>query len=121
MTTNFNPYAGRSRRYLNQAEEEFAQGDLLQASEKGWGAASQMVKAVAHERGWRHGRHNNLYEAVDKLIELTNDYEFRPLFAAAGALHTNFYEEFLQGDEVRDNLVGVARFVDKMEALLAAR
>ena len=120
MTTNFNPYAGRSRRYLNQAEEEFARGDLLQASEKGWGATSQMLKALASERGWQHRRHNNLYEAVDKLIEETNDYEFRPLFAAAGALHTNFYEEFLEDDEVHDHLDQVIRFVDKMEALLAA-
>ena len=46
-------YREQSRRgvFLAQAHEELAKGDLQQASEKGWGAASQMVKAVAQERG----------------------------------------------------------------------
>ena len=97
-----------------------ARGDLCQASEKGWGAASQMLKAMAYEQGWQHRRHNNLYEAVDRLMELTNDYEFRPLFAAAGELHTNFYEEFMEEDEVHTHLEQVTQFVNKIEALLDA-
>ena len=47
-------YRDQSRAYLEQANEELARDDLLQASEKGWGAASQIVKAVAEERGWEH-------------------------------------------------------------------
>ena len=39
---------------MEQANEELARDDLRQASEKGWGAASQIVKAVAEERGWEH-------------------------------------------------------------------
>ena len=49
-------YREQSRVFLAQAHfEELAKGDLQQASEKGWGAASQMVKAIAQERtrnGW---------------------------------------------------------------------
>ena len=41
-----------------------AEGDLLQASEKGWGVAAQMVKAVAETRGWRHSTHGDLYHVV---------------------------------------------------------
>ena len=33
-----------SRQFLCQAQEEFAQGDKLQASEKAWGAAAHAVK-----------------------------------------------------------------------------
>ena len=44
-------YRDQSRAYLEQANEELARDDLRQASEKGWGAASQIVKAVAEERG----------------------------------------------------------------------
>ena len=47
-------YRDQSRAYLEQANEELARDDLRQASEKGWGAASQIVKAVAEERGWEH-------------------------------------------------------------------
>ena len=44
-------YQQQSRHLLTQALRELDQGDLVQASEKGWGAAAQMVKAVAEQRG----------------------------------------------------------------------
>ena len=40
-------YQQASQRFLDQAKQELATGDLLQASEKGWGAAAQMIKAIA--------------------------------------------------------------------------
>ena len=36
---------------LDQANAELETGDLRQASEKGWGAAAQIVKAAAQNRG----------------------------------------------------------------------
>lgn len=119
-TTERNAYAKRSRRYLAQSGEELSRGDLFQASEKGWGAASQIVKAVAHERGWRHRNHNDLYKAMDRAVAEADDLDLRFLFSAAGELHSNFYEEFLSDKAVRDILIGVGRFVDKMEGLLDA-
>ena len=44
-------YQERSWAFLAKAREELAVGDLEQASEKGWGAAAMMVKAVAGQRG----------------------------------------------------------------------
>jgi len=37
-------------KYLGEAEELLSKGDYAQASEKGWGAAAQIVEA------WRRGR-----------------------------------------------------------------
>ena len=51
-------YREQSRKFLAQAYEELAKGDLPQASEKGWGAASQMLKAIAQQRGWSHRSHH---------------------------------------------------------------
>ena len=116
-----NAYIRRSRKYLSQAAEELARKDLCQASEKGWGAASQVLKALASERGWRPKRHNNLYEAVRQLVAETNDEEFRVLFGMAGELHTNFYEDFLNDVDVSAHLRHVSRFVDKVEGLLAVK
>ena len=53
-------YRNQSKAFLEQAHNELRAGDLLQASEKGWGAASQMVKAVAESRGWQHDQHRLL-------------------------------------------------------------
>ena len=55
MTTE--KYREDSRRLLDQARRELETGDVRQASEKGWGAAAQIVKAVAEKRGWRHRGH----------------------------------------------------------------
>ena len=47
-------YRAAGRELLAQAKQELAAGDPRQASEKGWGAAAQMVKALAADRGWPH-------------------------------------------------------------------
>ena len=44
-------YQERSRASLVKAREELEAGDFEQASEKAWGAAALMVKAVAQQRG----------------------------------------------------------------------
>ena len=40
-------YQAASGHLLRQAREELVAGDVRQASEKGWGAAAQIVKAIA--------------------------------------------------------------------------
>ena len=44
-------YQQTSDHFMAQASEDLAVGDLQQASEKGWDAAVQMLKAMASERG----------------------------------------------------------------------
>ena len=113
-------YTSRSRIYLSQASEELAKGDLCQASEKGWGAAAEIVKAVAEARGWEHGGHWQLFEAVSRLVTETGERELRIQFVAAGQLHTNFYEGWLDRATVEDVIGQVTRFVERMESLLAS-
>ena len=111
-------YRDQSRAYLEQANEELARDDLRQASEKGWGAASQIVKAVAEERGWEHNGHWELHNVVSLLVEESGDDELRTLFAIANHLYINFYEGWLDRDTVAFHLRQVARFIEKVEALL---
>ena len=47
MTMTTQTYQQASQRFLAQAKEELAAGDLQQASEKGWEAAAHMLKAIA--------------------------------------------------------------------------
>ena len=103
---------------MEQANEELARDDLRQASEKGWGAASQIVKAVAEERGWEHRGHWYLHNVVSRLAELNGDREFMTLFSGANHLHTNFYEGWLDRSTVTHCLEQVTRFIEKVEALL---
>ena len=112
-------YVARGRKYLAQASEELAREDLEQASEKGWGAASQMLKAVAADREWVHGQHRHLYGVARRLAEEMDDEEVRINFGLAGELHTNFYEGHMDSEDVEFNLGKVSVLVEQVEELLA--
>ncbi len=107
-------YQELSAEYLRHARELLAEGDLTQASEKGWGAAAVLVKAVAESRGWRHQGHRQLWQVLERLAEETEDEEMRDQFGLAGALHTNYYEAWLSAETVERYLIVVERLVGKL-------
>ena len=112
-------YQTASRHLLAQAHEELAAGDTRQASEKGWGAAAQIVKSVAEQRGWEHRNHAALYRVVRRLADETGDEDIRRLFDIAGNLHVNFYENWNNAENVAGGIADVARLLDKLEPLAA--
>ena len=62
-----------ARDFLEAADREFGAGDVLQGSEKTWGAASHAVIAAARRRGWPCGSHSQLKESVVRLAEEYDD------------------------------------------------
>ena len=118
MTTGTERYTEQADVFLRQATEELARGDLRQAAEKGWGAAAQAIKAVAHSRGWEHGAHWHLGGAVARLTEETDDTEIASCFGAARSLHVSFYEGDLDARLIGIHLQDVGTLVDKLRGLL---
>lgn len=116
MTTE--AYSDRASHRLAQAHEELAKGDLTQASEKGWGAVAQMVKAAAVRRGWEHQSHAALYRVVSRLVAETGDDTIHTLFGVANGLHANFYENWSTAEGVASGISDVARFLDKLRPLV---
>lgn len=110
-------YAATSRDFLAKAQAALDQGDLPQASEKGWGAAAQMVKAIADERGWPHNGHGLLFQAVRQLVIETGDEQLSTLFHVANSLHSNFYEHWLPSEMVQSGVDRVRELVDKLDQL----
>ncbi len=110
-------YQHSSRRLLAQGLAELALGDTRQASEKGWGAAAQMLKAIAERRGWDHKCHVALGRVVGRLADETGDVEIRRLYRVASDLHTNFYEDLDEPAHVAAGLTDVELFLDKLENL----
>lgn len=117
-TVKYQDYQDQSHIYLIQAQEEYEKGDLRQASEKGWGAAAQIVKAAAESRGWSHSSHRELHTIVSGLTEETKDPTIWQLFANATALHANFYEGWMNSLGVQNGLEQVSAFVDKIDKLI---
>ena len=119
MTNQHNVRLRRaSERFLAQARQELSAGDLAQASEKGWGATAQMLKAIAEQRGWEHNRHRHYHRIISRLRAETGDGDIRRLFDTASALHENFYENDTPADEVGERLDEVEALLDKLLLIL---
>lgn len=106
------------RQLLAKAHHALGEGDLIQASEKGWGAAAQAVKMVAERRSWAHQSHRDLFQAVDRLMGETADRSMGNLFHAANSLHVNFHENWMAEGMVATGLDLVEEFVGRIEGLL---
>ena len=110
MTTGTD-YRTGAMHLLEQARVELDRGDTRQASEKGWGAGAQAVKAVAQGRGWEHNTHGDLFRVVRLLAVEPGGYGLDRLFGVANILHVNFYENWLEASTVRAHSDDVAGFV----------
>ena len=108
-------YRSAAHTLYDQALVEFEAGDLRQASEKFWGAAAQAMKAVATRRGWEHKTHAHAYQVVNNLTRLTGDRQIREWFNHADALHTNFYEDWMDEADIRSYAEDVNRLISRLE------
>ena len=101
---------------LEHSKIEFERGDLLQASEKAWGAVTHLVKAVAHEEGWEDGPHYMVMRNAQRLIGGSPDrIENMKRLALAKTLHVNFYEDDLDRDMVEVGIEGVRMLIGDMK------
>ena len=103
-----------ARRFLVDADREYAAGDTLQASEKLWGAASHVVTAEMLRREIAPNGHRAAVEAVRQFGIDYEDHSLLPLFKVAEMLHANFYHGFLHPDKIPENRDLVHDFVGKM-------
>jgi hypothetical protein len=108
-------YKGASKRLLLESEK---QKDLRQASEKLWGAAALVVKAVAEKRGWEHDGHADLFKVVNRLTKITRDPGLWSPFQVANSLHWNFYENQMTSEDIEKGREDVKKFIEKLEKLL---
>ncbi len=103
---------------FDEAHVELEAGDLIQASEKFWGAAAQAMKSVASRHGWEHKTHAHAYGVVNNLTRLTGDRQIRDWFSRADALHTNFYEDWMDEADVKKYSEDVRRLIDRLDEIL---
>ena len=108
-----------SRRMLEQAGRELDAGDVLQASEKGWGAAAHTVKAIAEQRGWLHERHGHLFGVAGRVADELEQPRIQDLFRLASTLHTNFYEGWLTEEDVERGLGQVEELLSLLEGAMS--
>jgi PaREP1/PaREP8 domain containing family protein len=108
-------YLKLNNKYLKEAEALMSGGDYVQASEKFWGTAAEIVKAVAGKRGIEIKSHGELYGFVAKLKDELHEPELARLFSLVSTLHQNFYEDWLPAETVKDHAEAVRRLVERLK------
>ena len=108
-------YAAISRRFVEHAKDDLRRGNRLQASEKVWGAANYALKAVALERGWRHGGQRNVFAIAKQLQDEFNRPELNDRLFVARAIHWNFYDNDLEEPEIQTGIDSVEKYVAELE------
>ena len=126
MTTTPEPPPGRSdtddhvqisRRFLEHSRNELLNGDLLQASEKAWGAVAHALKAIAVQRGWQHNSHYLLHAIPDQLGREFDREDFYSHLAMASSMHQNFYENNRGEAAIAYSIDDIERFVAKLDEI----
>jgi len=111
-------YLNLNRKFLKEAEKFLAKGDPIQASEKLWGAAAEIVKTVAAKRGVELRGHRDLWVFMDRLADELHDPDIVKLFSIANALHQNFYEDWMPLGAVKRDAEAVRQLNEKLEKLV---
>ena len=110
-------YAAISQRLLRDAQRELDLGDLIQASEKTWGAAAHAVKALAQKWRWYHQGHYRLNAVVEFISIEQNRKDLADLYLRSSLMHVNWYEHELYEDTVQLAIDDTVTFVAEMEKI----
>ena len=112
-------YRQQARAFLVKSRQYLDEDDLHQASEKGWGAAAWMAKAVADAQGWEYKKHEQFNVVLNNARLLTGDGRLPGLRGIANDLHANFYKRrlLLNADAIAVDLEHITTLLDILEPL----
>ncbi len=104
-------------KYIADARKLLQKGDYLQASEKYWGSAVQMIKVIAARRGLELGTHRSISEFIVTLAAERPQLDLHTLYAKANNLHMNFYEDHIPPEMVREHSKAVTELIEKLQQI----
>ncbi|MYA60765.1 MAG: hypothetical protein F4X40_09495 [Chloroflexi bacterium] len=103
-----------ARQFLSDADREYESGDILQASEKLWCAATHVVIAEMQRRGLEPNGHGKMKRFVSNLGDELNQPDLYALFKISETLHINFYHGFLSENNFEEHREMTRQFVGRM-------
>ena len=112
-------YATQAREFLAESRQYLSIGKLHQASEKGWGAASHMAKAVAAAQGWEYTNHADFGNILYEARRLTGNPRIHELRGVPNELHINYYKRkrHLNADAIGEDIETVAELLTLLAPL----
>ncbi len=112
-------HESQAREFLEKARDYLSAGDLHQASEKGWGAAAHMAKAVAVAQGWEYETHADFSVVLNQARQATGNDRLRDLRGIANELHGNYYrrKRHLNAEVIEQDIESVAELMAALAPL----
>ena len=112
-------HASQAYEFLTESRNYLAVGKLHQASEKGWGAAAHMAKAVAVTQGWQYATHADFSSVLNEARRLTGNARIPDLRGRANDLHGNYYKRkrHLDADAIGEDIESVAELLTLLSPL----
>ena len=109
-----------ARNFLARSKFYLAQSDLHQASEKGWGAAAHIVKAVAAANNWEYNYHDQFESVVINAQQRYRQPGLLEMSRAAEALHRNYYRRtlLLNAEIIRRDVEAVENMVNTLQPFI---
>ena len=96
------------------------EGDIIQASEKLWGATAHAIKDYCISRGWRRGRYAHLQRAMGLLTGETGDASWTDEFKVAYRNHLNFYVDEKDAEDVERDRQRILLLVNSLLTVSAS-
>ncbi len=110
--TQTEKYTRLARQLLDDAKREIAAGDLVQGSEKLWGATSQAIKAYCASHGMPHSKYANRRHAVFQLADQMDNPFIRAAFGISQSCHSNFYNDWMEQEDLDGYLPDIETLVN---------
>ena len=98
--------------FLRRSRAYLADGQLLQASEKGWGAAAHAVKLFADHIGASYNSHRQFNALVTILQRAAGETRAAQWGNSANTLHRNYYTDRLNAQQIAAYLNDVVSLVN---------
>ena len=101
-----------ARKLLDDARREIAAGDLVQGSEKLWGATSQALKAYCASHGMAHSKYAHRRHAAFQLADQLDNPFIRATFGVAESCHANFHNDWMEQEHLYGYLPDIESLVN---------
>ena len=114
-------YIQQSHAFLAKSRQYVADNDLHQASEKAWGAAAHMAKAVAVANGWRYESHADFSRVMNNARNATGDDQLWTFRAVANDMHGSYYQRahHLDAEAITAGIDQIEDLLDRLTPLTA--
>ena len=107
-----------SRRFLGEARLHLAEGDRLQAAEKGWRAAARALGAIGERRGWVHDSDYSIFCIGEHLgLEFGREREFARYLAVANGMRVDYCEYERSENVIRIVLDDIEEFIGELDVI----